>query len=522
MSIWHKYEKARDRMLERDLPGKTEKNWRFFNGNQWKGVESDTNLPSDNIIKGIIKHKVSIIAQNDMVAKYVDLNDENPEACEVLNRLHALTWEKSNMKTKAWDIVKNACIQGDSAIYYGSGDPLEPQILHNTSILLADEQETDLQKQKHIIIAQRLWVDDIKKEAKENGMDESFINSITSDDEKQTLLGNKKGLSDGKCIAIIYMYKDSDGIVHFQKGVEQGPYTKDYTIRAKNAKGDFIGKGLKAYPMASFIWEKDPNDARGVSEVESLIPNQIEINKNLVRRLVSSKVAAYPRIAYDEEMIQNPEDLDKVGTAIAIKGDNARNVQNMIAFLEPSSASPDARSLSEEMTTNTKDHAGAGDTALGNIDLTRVSGAAISAVRDQNELPLNEQMVQWSQFVEQLALLWIELWCVYNPNGLSLKYRDETGELIEELIPVEDIEKLKLTVKVDVSKDTGWSRFAEQQALDNLLNNKHITLEEYSELLPEGGAIAKNKLIQILSKRKTQNPPEEEPVMQDPPIDMAI
>ena len=117
-----------------------------------------------------------------------------------------------------------------------------------------------------------------------------------------------------------------------------------------------------------------PNDARGMSEVEQLIPNQLELNKMLARRAISGKQCAFPRLAYDDSSIANPEDINKIGAAIKLNGGNAQAIGNMIAYLAPQSMSPDAQNLCDELLNNSRTLAGASDAQLGNIDLSRVAG----------------------------------------------------------------------------------------------------------------------------------------------------
>jgi hypothetical protein len=77
--------------------------------------------------------------------------------------------------------------------------------------------------------------------------------------------------------------------------------------------GEFISIGLTKYPIVPMIWEELPNNARGMSEVEQLTANQLELNKMLARRAISGKQTAFPRLAVDESMVSNPDDLNKVG-----------------------------------------------------------------------------------------------------------------------------------------------------------------------------------------------------------------
>jgi hypothetical protein len=247
------------------------------------------------------------------------------------------------------------------------------------------------------------------------------------------------------------------------------------------------------YPIVPMIWEELPNDARGMSEVEQLIPNQLETNKTLARRAISVKMTAYPRIAYDDASLANPEDLDKVGAPIKLNGGNAQAINNMVAYLSPQAMSNDAKELSDELIGQTRTLAGASDAQLGNIDLSRVSGTAAQTVRDQQQLPLNEQQEMYQDYIENVALLWFELWKVYFPEGIEMDGITVTAEEIASIQP---------NVRVDIAEDTALSKMASQQELSNLFMNGKISFEEFAQAYPEHSTLPKDVLMDIVEKRK--------------------
>ena len=70
---WNRYERGMDYIRRKNLITRTNRNWNFYSGNQWEGMESGgEKLPFLNFIKPTIKHKVSTVSQNNMVANYSD------------------------------------------------------------------------------------------------------------------------------------------------------------------------------------------------------------------------------------------------------------------------------------------------------------------------------------------------------------------------------------------------------------------------------------------------------------------
>ena len=513
--IWQKFELSKDYEDKKRLLQRTERNWNFFVGNQWKGLNSfGEELPVLNFIKTIVQYKISSVAQNAMTAYYSDM-ENRPELAQVykaLNLYWRQCWEKSKMNEMCWRMLKSAAIQGDSYFYWHDGNTLDPpQIIPNTSIHFADENIDDIQDQPYIIIEERWDLEAVKKYAKENGVSEEDIKLISADDKTERQLYNKEEVRD-KVTVLLYMTRNDDGVV------ETGRSTEAVIIEPLEAKINQNGVGqikgnLTVYPVINYVWEALPNTARGVGEVEMLIPNQLELNKTLARRSMAVKMAAYPRLAYDATAVGNPEDLDKVGAPIAVQGGSAQSINQMIAYLNPANISSDALQLSNDLLQTTKDLAGASDYALGNINPEQASGTAIIAVRDQSQVPLNEQVSRFKQFVEDVSLLWVDLWIVFNSDGITFEYEDENGQKIPVSLTQEDLEGLKPTVMIDVSPDNQWTKLAEQQSLDTLLQLGQITLEEYIECTPENSSVPKGKLQQVMNKRKAQQMQMEQQMM---------
>ena len=504
--IWKKYEKCKKYAEKKNIVQRTEKNWNFYIGDQWKGLDSGgETLPKFNFIKPTVQYKVSVVAQNAMTAVYSDMSmrDDLKEVYDSLNKFWQQCWEKAKMNDSAWKLLKNAAVQGDAYTYWPDGDTLSPpQILPNTSVYLSDENIENIQEQRFIIVRERWDLAAVKKLAKENGVSAKDIALIEPDEKNENQIYNKSEV-EKKVTVLLYMEKDEDGVVKTGRATETCVIEPlDMKIR-KNGNEEIIGK-LEVYPIIPYVWESVPNSARGIGEVEQLIPNQLELNKTLARRSMAVKMGAYPRLAYDANAIDNPEDLDKVGAAIAVNGGGAQSINQMIAYLNPANISSDALKLSDDLLQITKDLAGASDYALGNINPEQASGTAIIAVRDQAQVPLNEQTARYKQWVEDVSLLWMDLWIVFNENGISFEYEDEYGNVSPVTITQDQLRQLKPMVRIDVSPDNQWTKLAEQQSLDSMLQLDKITLEEYAEMTPENSSVPKQKLLQIIGKRKQQ------------------
>lgn len=497
--IWQKYEKSKHYMDGKNILLKTERNWNFFVGKQWeatKDSEGLEDLPMLNFIKQTVNYKVSSISQHAITAIFSDMNSGslelgNDDVCHRMNNLFDISWQKAKMNRVARKALKHSAVQGDSYVFWYSGDTRKsPQIVNNTQMRLGDENTVDIQEQPWIIIEERLTKDVVKERAKLQGCTEEELALIMTDSDNDTQLYNKQEVSN-KVTSLVYMEKKK-GIVHIARATKNVIYEELHPI-AQTKNNEPIGTGLTMYPIVPMIWEEVPNTARGSSEVEHLIPNQLELNKTLARRAISVKMTAFPRVAYDEGMLANPEDLDKVGSALRLTGGNAQAISQMIAYLSPQAQSQDAKLLSDELLDKTKDLSGASDTALGNIDLSRVSGTAATTIRDQQQVPLNDQVTMYQEFVENVALLWFDIWKAYYPDGIEFDGIRVEAEEIENIVP---------NVRIDIAEDTTLSRMTSQQEILNLFNNNKITFDEFAEAYPEHASIDKKILLKIAEQRR--------------------
>ena len=565
--IWKKYQQGVNHHNQIGLYEKVRKAYRFFEGDQWHGLESDGEvMPMYNFIQPVVEHKAASVAMNGMAINYSPMEygsdyQTAAQACDVLNRYAARQWELLKMDKLGWAIIKDACIAGDSYLYFYDRN-LHAQIIDGPNVYFADETSRDIQSQDWIIIAERRFVRDVRREAKENGLSQEEIDLIGPDSDTGQLLGDdarqNSQQEDKRCTSLLYMRKNKEGIVTISRSTQNVVYQPEEVMQGKEKEsGEPAGKGMQLYPLAGLWWVPKKESARGVGEVTPLIPNQIEVNKMLVRRLMNAKITAFGRMVYNKRTVANPESVAEVGSAIEVMDTPAARVTDHVAYLHPSPMSADAKNLTDEMISQTRDLAGAGDAALGQINPEQASGSAIIAVRDQAALPLNEQIAEYKQFCEDVAAIWFDLWVAYHPNGMEVELppeeqpgllagmmpqgldigqgmgqtaamaagtssaapmgqigqsaapmgqmpgmmMDAPQEPTKETIPAEVLQQMRPSIRIDVSPVNPYSKYAQEQSLAGLFQAGAITFEEYVEALDEQASTPKQKLQEIIDRR---------------------
>ena len=557
--FWRRYQKGLEYLDKKDLVNRSNKCWNFFVGKQWEGVEADgEELPFLNFIHPNVMRKVTTIYTNRMAVNYSDMDgrtDLQP-IYEKLSEMFSAKWEKSNEDIYCRQTVKHGNIVGDGIQYFPTGNVEDIQMLNNTDVLYGDESEPRIQRQPYIIIQERRSVDEVKEMARANGISEEEIALIRPDDDTEYMLGNTEevegeGTTDSTKVTLItHFEKKKEPITELLNGVVVETGTRDVIYIAKCTKTAMVeeerpikgepseiearngkqGRALSLYPILKFSWEEFPNDARGVSQVECLIPNQILINKTIARRSMTTQNTAYPRMAYDETMISNPDDLLKVGMPIAVTSGGAQSVNQAVSYLNPATHSPEPKQLTDDLLEITQELSGSGDTTMGNIDLQRVAASAIVAVNDKAESMHDETVANLELFVEDMANLWVELWQVFSPDGLTVVKKQQVSEPVidpmtkqpvidpmtgqpqmntqEQEVPIqiskEELDQIKPITRIDVTKDNSFTREAQQTVCDQLLESGQITLEEWVELATDTSPVPKHGLEAILARRRQQ------------------
>ena len=166
--IWQRYQKGIDYLNRIDHINRTQRCHRFYIGDQWYGIKSGgEELPSLNFIKGMVRYKVTSVAQNNMTAVFSPMERESEEekkACLLLGRYFRKNWEQGKLDILCRKLIKDAAIQGDSYLYFGEGSEVKgAQLIDNVNIFLSDEQNSEIQEQKYIIIRERRFIEDVKR-----------------------------------------------------------------------------------------------------------------------------------------------------------------------------------------------------------------------------------------------------------------------------------------------------------------------------------------------------------------------
>lgn len=512
--IWQLYSEAQSYARLIGMYSDTDRNFRMYNGNQWEGVKvKDVELVQLNFIKPIVKFKVGTINQNLWAINFSAENFENPEfmptavkVCELLNKKAAKIWERNNMDYYIRVLSKIAAIN-DEAVAYFYYDKKENmpilEVLAKNDIYYGNENDDNIEKQPYIIIKQRMPVINARDLAAKYQVPSDQINLIVGDMETSEESGESAKYEKDDMVTVLTKLYKKDGKLYYSKATRFVELKKETNTL------------LELYPVAHLPWEPKEGSARGEGEVRNLIPNQLEVNKTLMRRALVTKNTAYPQKAVNVDNLQNPDAINKVGGILKFKGKEVSDINKVFSISNPAQMSTDVKQLQQDLIDTTRALAGASESATGEVKPDEASGKAILAVQQASQLPLVEQVGTLKNFVESIARIWLNMIITYNQNGMKLEETvtdPTTGQEITQLvdIPASVMQELKASVKVDVTPTSAYDRFAQEVSLENLLKGGWFSpqligqLKMYVKALPDNSTMPKQKILEMIKEQEKE------------------
>ena len=485
--VWELYEIGRNFHRRVNMYEETNRNYDFYIGNQWRGAKlGDVEPVVKNFIKPIVKYKLAVIHSNLYAVNYSSQNFENRQFqkeasryCDLLNEYIKKLWEKDKLDWYGREVTRDAAINGEGIFYVNfDREKMTPvhEIVKKVDVYYGNENDENIQEQPYILIRKRMPVSNAIELALSEGMSKEKTKLIIGDNDNFEESGEDAKTEKDNMVTVIYKMFKQNGTVHYSIATRWCDIT------------DEVDTGLSLYPIAHFIWEHKEGSARGEGEVNYLIPNQIEVNRTEMRRVLTVKQQAYPMKVVDISKVQNPEAINTVGGIIRTNGQPVDDVNKIVGTIQPAQMSTDVIKLQEDLIQMTRELAGAGDVATGTVNPEDASGRAILAVQQASQAPMTEQREGYKNFIEDLARIDLEYLIVYAEDGVNMEETIEdptTGEEYVQMVnvPQTALRQLQATVTIDITPKGVYDRFAMEQTMENFLMNGMFSTQR----LPQQG-----------------------------------
>lgn len=522
----------------------TKINERFFVGDQWYGAMCGNKRPlvRENIIKRIGEYKMSSIGAAPLTVNYsadgvpntVDIRREgetvreqmlseegyvngksvpsSPEISVIMDALsnyQKVCAERVGFNIKTEQLLRNAYISGTGISYTYWDDSIETglyadisrtkaikgdiafEVLDVENVNFGDPNNDDVQSQPYIIISQRRGVEEVRREARRNRLNDEDIKPDGNSTYNSGERGEMEPSNSQRVTVLTKLYKqydDNDNTFKIMavRVTENAVVRKPWDI------------GLKRYPIAKFCWERRRSCAYGDSEITYMIPNQVAINRMATSATDSAIKVGMPKMLVNGDIISEPVSNDP-GEIIKVYGD-VTDVQGAIRYVAPPYFATQYQNLIDSIMSNTLTSAGANDAALG--DIRPDNATAIMQMREAALQPMQIYQNRYYAYIEDVARIWADFWLnKYGERALQIETHNGT-----EFIPfkADRYKNLSLTAKVDVGASTLWGEAVVVSRLDGLLQSKLITPEQYLERMPQGLIPRLTELISDIKKKTEQ------------------
>jgi hypothetical protein len=478
------------------LPDTVRANENFVIGKQWEGVEANgLPTPQVNILKRVVGFTVASITSDNIKVNASALANTvgtsgYKELVNIVNDEFVAIFEQNNLPSLVREFMRNAAVDGDGCIYIYWDDEAENgqktkgrivmETVENTRVIFGNPQNRDVQSQEYIIMSKREPVRQVKRKAKENGIDTWM--HIYADEEADTHIDDAKYVGGLTTVMVIFWKDDETGEVWCYE------CTKDSTVTEP------FNMNIKLYPFAWLNWDYVQDSYHGQAMVTGLIPNQVFINKTFAMTMLSIMKSAFAKVVFDKTKVSKWD--NRVGAAIGVNG----NVNDVAKVIDPPVINPQIAQYIEMVIAKTEESLGATSVALG--DTRPDNTSAIIALQRAAATPQQLTKQNMYKCLEDVSRICMEFMGEYfgtryvdgeptdmERQAVMFAQQGNPNISMPDTVPVEfDFSILKdhpLLIKLDVGASTYYSEIASMQTLDNLLMNGHITIVDYLERIPD-------------------------------------
>ena len=501
-AIWRKFERDRDYKRSIGLYDRVRRNEAFYLGRQWEGLRVQTLDPLIfNVLRRCVNLFVSMLVSDDVAvhAQPFDMDEKGRQTAHVLERAFASAIERSGIKALGRPLLKNACVDGDACFYIHFDPALETgqavkgdiaaELIDSTNICFGNPASDEVQRQPYLIIAMRRDVDEVRAEAKANGMGADECAAIVPDDTSDYLRYRLNGEND-RVTVLLHMRRTENGIAFCKT-------TRTATVMREKELP------YRYYPVTHLCWNRVRGSCHGESPLTEAIPNQIAINKLYSMYVQCIKQVAFPKIIYDMTRFPNGWSND-VGKAIGMRGNPNEAIAT--AFKAPDISSQ-VLGLLKQMMTDTAELMGASEAALGTVNPDNTS--AIVAVQNATAAPLELTKMEFYRFTEDWARIFLDLMGAHY-GVRTVVAADETGEKpVRQSFDFSALAGQDMRLQVDVGAASYWSETMQTMTNDHLLESGVITDPLiYLENVPDYQVRGKNDLLHALRMQRQQQKEE--------------
>jgi hypothetical protein len=509
--IWKAFESGKNYKSTIDLYDTVENNERFYVGDQWHGLNvPDILLIVVNVLKRTVSMLVAKVCSDDIATNIQPFLRArvSEEKTQMMSRQVDKVIELGNLKMLFKRALRNAAVDGDGCIYtYWDSDAptgqdsrgmIEAELIENINVIFENPYSTNVQGQRHIIIARRLPVEEVRERAKKNGVSAEKLEMIVADEDSHQ---GEQGDNSKLCTLLTIFYK-KDGTVHAVESTEKVIVRNEWDTE------------LKRYPLAWMPWEHQRNSMHGRAALTDMIPNQIAINKAYTGMFRELQRMGFHTLVINKQFIKNWD--GRPGKVLEVAGAGDLDVRKYAAYIEGAQSNPSFSNIINELMTNTRDTMGTNDATAGSVRPDNAS--AIIALQNADTVPLELIRQAYNGFIEDIVRNIVDMMHAnYGVRIVEMEGLDENGESeeYETEFDFAELDDENLRVSVDIGAASMWNEITQMDAINSIFTSGIMDdpekFELYLDVVPNKYLNAKAKMQAWNNKRMAQMQMMQEP-----------
>lgn len=547
--IWNDFEKGKEYQASEGLEKNIPIYENFFNGIHWPPATKKTkNMPRPvfPLIEKIVDNKISNILSTSVKIVYTG---ENQEDTSKFTRFAEWQQNEMGMKRILDQAYQNAAVHGTYVLhFYWDSDAigrrgkyegaLRCEVINCLDLVVSNPRESDIQKQKWVIISQRVDI----KSVKEMADDDIDKNLIQPDDDLE--VGSQVEQEGSDLCTVLTRYFRKDDEVYFEKLVKETVVHKPRAINPiineialqneeeediaiedtpdgeyKRVSDGYDEPKALLYPIEVFQWKDRKGSIYGRGDVEGIIPVQKAINFLYAMQLLNTQNTGCGTTIVKPNTLGDSQEITNEPGQVII--DYSTGNGWGITKLEGSGLTAATTQLVPAMVELIRNCTNSTEVMTGDIT-TGNSGVAIARLQEQAQKPIARLQQRCWHSVERIGKILEQFYRLfYEDTKFSYDLTlDELGEL-EELNPQMNIQRKQqgvfngrdyngkyFAVNVEVGPSARYSEIMAMDTLNTLFINGGINnmtseqLEQFIALYPDSAMPYKAELRAIIRKQK--------------------
>lgn len=499
---------------------------RFYEGDQWAKVTKNTKMfprPVVNIIEMNCNNKKSQVLSSPIKIVYKASENENASdqtKSAVIDRFnHFAEYQQGRLRQADINnkLALDAEIKGSMCVYYYwdkniagidgliEGD-IAAQVIDPLSVIFANPNEKDEQKQEWIMIVSRENVEKVKEMA-DSGVDKNLITDDNSDS-----VYNEQESETEKYVTVLTRFFRHDGEVYFEKATKQvifnkaRPFTPDPAKAKKRINGEEVEeddkkpknkfvktKKASLYPIVFGQWKQRDKSIYGRGEVETIIPNQKSINWLLGLQILMGQNESMSPVVVTPDALRGQKITNEPGQVLT----DYSKTGNGIKFVNKQGMTQASVNLVDKIADLTRVAVGSSEVMNGEIISAGMSGAAIAQLQAQALKPIEDLQRNFWRFVEKIGEV-LEQYLRYFYKDRKFQYKDKDDNIVNDTFNSSDYENTHFDVVAEAVAGTVMSDVADINILDGLFAKGSINLKTYIKCYPDNAIANRQKLLDAI------------------------